>query len=552
MSIRVPLVQLVYRELNRCLCNFVFLNVTMYALILVRRRYPIRRIHFSVASIESHSRSGVHELNATFQKQDSVETSSIGIRSQYKPIPPEIASIIAHFSGQEPTAVSLQMLMKTGEGHGDFWGRTYHSASNKQFRTSSMNLNLMMLTSPWRRLGLGPQDTSHRIQIQMADYLRKELPIRLSHRILDLDLVPHLRHMNAVQAVKEIYIDSFMQITSKMPSSIRTSDEEHDFASLLTALYENHAGVLVQMAQGAYQLRTELRRKQREQRRHKFSIARNNDQPLVPLSSSEQEVPNELDCNFARMDECHQFLERFYMSRIGIRFLAGQYLTLRHCNQLKQQSTQMESPSAPKEQHRRNNIYIGMICQETSPSQCVRQASIDASNMCRRTFGRCPRVDVSGRLDLTFPYIPTYLHYILLELLKNALRATMETHKNNPILPPVQVVIADGTENEDVVIRVADEGGGIPRSQIDKIWSYLFTTADEKVQKEFVGDVLDDKKKDHSQEAPLAGLGYGLPISRGYCRYFGGDLDLISMEGYGTDAFVHLKRLGDTMEPVPI
>lgn len=33
--------------------------------------------------------------------------------------------------------------------------------------------------------------------------------------------------------------------------------------------------------------------------------------------------------------------------------------------------------------------------------------------------------------------------------------------------------------------------------------------------------------------------------------YFGGDLQLMSMEGYGTDAFLHLRRLGDVEEPLP-
>ena len=49
----------------------------------------------------------------------------------------------------------------------------------------------------------------------------------------------------------------------------------------------------------------------------------------------------------------------------------------------------------------------------------------------------------------------------------------------------------------------------------------------------------------------LGRYGYGLPISRLYARYFGGDLAVISMEGYGTDAYLHLNRLGNVQEPLP-
>jgi pyruvate dehydrogenase kinase 2/3/4 len=49
----------------------------------------------------------------------------------------------------------------------------------------------------------------------------------------------------------------------------------------------------------------------------------------------------------------------------------------------------------------------------------------DATMMCSRKYGDAPVVEINGRLDLTFPYIPTHLHYILLELLKNAMRATV-------------------------------------------------------------------------------------------------------------------------------
>lgn len=47
---------------------------------------------------------------------------------------------------------------------------------------------------------------------------------------------------------------------------------------------------------------------------------------------------------------------------------------------------------------------------------------------------------------------------------------------------------------------------------------------------------------------PIAGFGYGLPLSRLYARYWGGELSLTSMEGYGTDAYLHLSKLGDRRE----
>ena len=127
------------------------------------------------------------------------------------------------------------------------------------------------------------------------------------------------------------------------------------------------------------------------------------------------------------------------------------------------------------------------------------------------------------------------------------MRATVEWHMDEDF-PPIKVVIADGKDNEDIVIKVSDEGGGIPRSNMEKIWSYLFTTADPKVQEGMIGR----QAVDHGTDSPLAGLGYGLPISRSYCRYFGGDLSIMSMEGYGTDAFVYLRRLGNSREPLPM
>ena len=66
-------------------------------------------------------------------------------------------------------------------------------------------------------------------------------------------------------------------------------------------------------------------------------------------------------------------------------------------------------------------------------------------------------------------------------------------------------------ENEDIVIKVSDEGGGIRRSHMDKIWSYLYTTGDPSVLANML-DVDDSEAspglnvKDFAVSAPLAGM----------------------------------------------
>lgn len=102
------------------------------------------------------------------------------------------------------------------------------------------------------------------------------------------------------------------------------------------------------------------------------------------------------------------------------------------------------------------------------------------------------------------------------------------------------MVIAHG--KEDITIKISDEGGGLPRSGIPVVWTYMYTTA--KAQE------LEPEFNKSEFKAPMAGFGYGLPISRLYARYFGGDLKLISMEGYGTDAYLHLNRLSNSDEPL--
>ncbi|KAL7570357.1 hypothetical protein ACA910_017197 [Epithemia clementina (nom. ined.)] len=422
-----------------------------------------------------------HAATASATSYQETATSA----SRRDELPASVADLVNKYASMNQTASSLQMLIRMGQGE----------LLGNGFRPSD---SVFMGR-------LGRQLASERVLIQVASLLRQELPIRLAYRIKDLDQIPFMRDMEAVQNVKNIYIDSFLKLID-VPQIV-TPQDEMKFAHDLQDLYKKHSGVMVQMAQGAYQLKAAVRNRK----------------------DSELAIDD-------IMDLCQDFLDRFYTSRIGIRVLAGQYLALhdQHQDSLYGNST--------------NKDLVGMIHLKTNPTEIVRDAADHATFMCTRQYGNAPGVKIEGRLDRTFPYIPTYLHYVVLELLKNAMRATAEEHANMATFPPLTVVIADGKDNEDVVIKIMDEGGGIRRSQINtKIWSYLFTTADQAIQDAFLAG-----NTDHDDNAPIAGLGYGLPIARSYCRYFGGDLQLMSMEGYGTDAFVHLKRMGDSKEPLPL
>ena len=88
--------------------------------------------------------------------------------------------------------------------------------------------------------------------------------------------------------------------------------------------------------------------------------------------------------------------------------------------------------------------------------------------------------------------------------------------------------------------QICDKGGGIPRSLRDMLFQYMYSTAPQ-------------PSASGMNSAPLAGYGYGLPISRLYARYLQGDLVISSLEGYGTDAIVYLKVLSsEANELLPV
>jgi signal transduction histidine kinase len=264
------------------------------------------------------------------------------------------------------------------------------------------------------------------------------------------------------------------------------------------------------------------------------TIHRRHHSMVIQLSSAIIEW-RECDADaFAAMQaQLNETLDRIFLVRIGVRALISQHLALFE-----------DRADQTADDYRK---WAGVIDIECQPSQVVRDAVEDARYLALQHYGDAPQAKIVGSqqsLDCRFPYIPSHLHHIVFELSKNALRAVIdnsqEAYNLGADYPPITIVLSKG--DADLTIQVSDIGGGISRTDISRIFDYSFTTA-----RRPSGDIEAD-----IAHAPLAGFGYGLPLSRQYARYLGGDIQVISMDGYGTAAYVYLKHIAsDTIESVP-
>uniref|UniRef100_A0A7N6BB40 Protein-serine/threonine kinase n=1 Tax=Anabas testudineus TaxID=64144 RepID=A0A7N6BB40_ANATE len=221
------------------------------------------------------------------------------------------------------------------------------------------------------------------------------------------------------------------------------------------------------------------------------------------------------------------FLDRFYTNRISFRMLINQH-TLLFGNDT--------NPAHPK--------HIGSIDPNCNVAEVVNDAYDTAKMLCEKYYLAAPELKIeefnmkAPKKPIQAVYVPSHLFHMLFELFKNSMRATVELHENNKEgLPPIKAKVTLG--KEDLSIKISDRGGGVPLRKIDRLFNYMYSTA--------------PTPSLEPGAVPLAGFGYGLPISRLYARYFQGDLKLYSMEGVGTDAVIYLKALSsESFERLPV
>jgi len=318
-------------------------------------------------------------------------------------------------------------------------------------------------------LAVGHAEDMEQSLLENAQMLHAELPVRLSRRIVELQKMPYgLSELPPVKKVQKWYEKSFHDLISqRVPQN---AEQELIFTHCLEKILRRHNSVVPTMSQGILMLKEEIG------------------------SDSVHQCPFLQD-----------FLDRFFMSRIGVRMLLSQHVAL----------------------HEPAPGFVGILGEAVCPGEEAKGAVLHASQICEAKYGVAPNVVVKGDVREKISYVPGHLHHMLHELLKNAMRAVVETHApqlapnasanfspsfsfpDSDDLPEIELTVAAG--ESDFHIRISDQGGGIPRDQLSNIWNYMYTTAERPKE-------ADMDMKGGIRNAPMAGFGYGLPLSKLYAR----------------------------------
>ena len=274
-----------------------------------------------------------------------------------------------------------------------------------------------------------------------------------------------------------------------------------------------------------------------------------------------------LECRrYIGKEEVTRFLDEHLRARIGTRLIAEQHIAM-HVSSKGLDTSEKDGEAQGQGQA----SCIGVIDTALRPAQIIRHCEGDVGEICELKYGVRPTLVINGQEDARMTHVPTHLEYIVTELLKNAFRATIESGKERePIevtiaAPPPEAMTGESTTGDSapsipgVTIRIRDRGGGISPDVLPNIWAYSFTTfADEDVMNSGNGgggggngnvDALNaiSGAAGGDSRSTLAGLGYGLPLGRAYAEHFGGGVQVQSLWGWGTDVYLKLKGLGESV-----
>lgn len=388
--------------------------------------------------------------------------------------------------------------------------------------------------------------------IQSANFVRQELPIRLSLKVKEMQ---HLNygitsnyHLNQVYQTYYHCFNAFRRATRV--DSLEANDQ---FCRFLSNVLDDHQVVLPHLMMGALEV----------------SILKS--------------IPQE---------ELDEFISSMIRSRISRRVIMEQHISLSKSFQAQDQDI-----------IDRANNYVGTAFERCSAHNHLELCSENVLTYMQNNYPhlKMPELVVSGP-DVKFQFLTAHLNYIFTEILRNAFKATVEnfkvrhpgyTEKQLSELVPPPVVVHVSQTKTNVTFKFSDQGGGMSEERLAKIWSfgkspalarvYLENfhrmpglnlperlpildhqywknqTAEQKPHQP-VGGMLDNLGNMESAEVPrstlmsLAGrpfkysLGLSLPMVKVYTSYWNGTLDMRSVDGYGSDVYLTLQKVVSTHE----
>ncbi|KAK7517165.1 pyruvate dehydrogenase kinase [Phyllosticta citriasiana] len=355
-----------------------------------------------------------------------------------------------------------------------------------------------------------------------ANYVRTELPTRLAHRLRDMQTLPYFVVTNPhISHVYELYYRAFEKYR-RLPE-IKTLEDNDRFCRVIKDTLDEHLTVIPRLAIGVLEVQGSMR-------------------------------PEETD----------NFMTTLLRSRISRRTIAEQHLALTDTFH-----SPWHFPDA-KFQMDPHNDHVGEIFLKCNAQKIVEQCGETTKDLMRQTYGPSiplPKIVVYGHIGAKFPYILSHLEYIVGELLRNSIQAVIEQGQNKTTPPPpIEVLICE--THQHVIIRISDQGGGVPKDVLPYLWSFskgprskmrrenlsrvprlAATMKEVKPSKSRVeGEHRDSSLESLTTRPPDLRLGIGLPMSRIYAEYWAGSLELHSLEGYGVDVFLQIPKLGNKNE----
>lgn len=374
--------------------------------------------------------------------------------------------------------------------------------------------------------------------LDSANYCRLELPTRLAHRLRDIQTLPYVVVANPHLAhVYESYLRAFERFR-RVPE-IRSLEENERYCKVLEETLTEHATVIPRLAIGVLEVK-----------------------------------------GLMKAEETDKFMTTMLRSRISRRVIAEQHLALTETFHSPWHFPQASHPPHDQE-------AVGEIFLKCNAREIVQDCGNTMQELIKRAYGphvHLPEIKVYGHVDATFPYILSHLEYIIGELLRNSIQAVVEHRKSKDAdLPPIEVLICETSQH--VIIRISDQGGGIPNEVLPYLWSFSKGPRREKRLEnlarvpKLLGTLQElqvpgiesaaelqhrvDKRSKYGNPATHRGsgslssltgrapdnrLGIGLPMSRLYAEYWAGSLEVHSLEGYGVDAFLQISKLGNKNE----